>query len=413
MHRPFAHLVVTWLAASALTGCEDATPPTATARPTTAQLEEVRDTTTRDTTTPPPEEPPVMVVDTTPPVITYSVSGGTLGQNGWYVTEPVIIDFAINDPESPVRADDCPSVALTTPGWTTARNGILCSTTNAGGTSTIDVNVRIDAFPPRPRESFISTAQSAPGWFNTDVSARWACWEPDYESGVVESSSTQTLSTEGVNQELVATCRDKAGNIGRDQVSGSINIDKTAPTIAPTVSPNPVVLGGTATVSPNASDALSGVGSAGCRPVETSSVGRKSLSCFALDKAGNETFQLVDYIVAWPFTGFVGLNPAPALNPAKTGGSIQVKFSLGGDRGLAILAAGSPTSQAMSCGASTAAATSLKAPAVAASSLSYNARTDTYTYDWKTEKSWAGTCRQLTVKLVDGTERTLNFQFAK
>lgn len=412
MRRPFAHLIVTSLAASALTGCEDATPPTATARPTTAQLE-LRDTTIRDTTTPPPEEPPQLVADTTPPVVTYSLTGGTLGQNGWYVTEPVIINFAITDLESPVRDDDCPSVELTTPGWSTARNGIICSTTSAGGTSTVDVDVRIDAFPPRVRESFISTAQSAPGWFNTDVSASWSCWEPDYESGVVESSSTQTLSTEGVNQQLVAICRDKAGNIGRDQVSGSINIDKTPPTIAPTVSPNPVLLNGTATVSPNASDALSGVGSAGCRPVETSSVGRKSLECYALDKAGNQTSQLVDYIVAWPFTGFIGFNAAPALNPAKTGGSIQVKFSLGGDRGLAILAAGSPTSQAMSCGASTAAVTSLKAPAAAASSLTYNARTDTYTYDWKTEKSWAGTCRQLTVKLVDGTERTLNFQFAK
>jgi hypothetical protein len=179
------------------------------------------------------------------------------------------------------------------------------------------------------------------------------------------------------------------------------------------VSPNPVLLNGTATVSPNASDALAGVGSAGCRPVETSSVGRKSVGCFALDAAGNETSRLVEYIVAWPFTGFVGLNAAPALNPAKTGGSIQVKFSLGGNRGLAIVAAGSPTSQAMSCGAATAAVKSLKAPAVAASNLSYNDRTDTYTYDWKTDKSWAGTCRQLTVKLVDGTERTLNFQFAK
>ena len=407
IHRPFTHLVVMWLAASMLTGCEDPTPPTATARPTTAQLEG-RDTT--DTTTP---EPPQIVVDTTPPVITYSLSGGTLGQNGWYVTEPVIVDFAINDPESPVRADDCPSVKLTTPGWTTATNGILCSTTNAGGTSTIDVNVRIDAFPPRVRESFIPTAQSAPAWFNTDVLAKWSCWEPDYESGVVESSSTQTLSTEGVNQELVATCRDKAGNIGREQVSGSINIDKTSPTLAPTVSPNPVLLNSTATVSPNATDAVSGVGSSACRPVETTSVGRKSLECFALDKAGNQRFQLVDYIVAWPFTGFVGLNAAPALNTAKTGGSIQVKFSLGGNRDLAILAAGSPTSQAMSCGASAAAVTSLKAPAIAASSLSYNARTDTYTYDWKTDKSWAGTCRQLTVKLIDGTERRLNFQFAK
>ncbi len=175
----------------------------------------------------------------------------------------------------------------------------------------------------------------------------------------------------------------------------------------------PVLLNGSATVSPNASDALSGLTFVGCRPAVTSSVGRKSLLCIATDSAMNETDQVVDYIVAWPFTGFVGLNAAPALNPAKTGGSIQVTFSLGGDRGLAILEAGSPTSQPISCGASASASTALKPAAGAASSLSYTTRTDTYTYDWKTEKSWAGTCRQLSVKLVDGTERRLNFQFAK
>ena len=33
-----------------------------------------------------------------------------------------------------------------------------------------------------------------------------------------------------------------------------------------------------------------------------------------------------------------------------------------------------------------------------------------YTYDWKTDKGWAGTCRQLVIRLVDGTERVLWFR---
>ena len=77
-------------------------------RPATTLVAEVRDTS--DTTTPPPEGPPQVVVDTTPPAITYTLSGGTLGQNGWYVTEPVKIEFSITDLESPVRVDDCPPV---------------------------------------------------------------------------------------------------------------------------------------------------------------------------------------------------------------------------------------------------------------------------------------------------------------
>ena len=47
------------------------------------------------------------------------------------------------------------------------------------------------------------------------------------------------------------------------------------------------------------------------------------------------------------------------------------------------------------------------------SSLSYDAATDTYTYVWKTEKSFAGTCRAFTVALTDGTTHTANFKFVR
>ena len=39
------------------------------------------------------------------------------------------------------------------------------------------------------------------------------------------------------------------------------------------------------------------------------------------------------------------------------------------------------------------------------SSLSYDATLDQYTYVWKTDKAWFGTCRQLTVRLNDATVR--------
>ena len=39
---------------------------------------------------------------------------------------------------------------------------------------------------------------------------------------------------------------------------------------------------------------------------------------------------------------------------------------------------------------------------------------DTYTYVWKTDKNnWAKTCRQLVVKLNDGSFYRANFQFTK
>ena len=43
------------------------------------------------------------------------------------------------------------------------------------------------------------------------------------------------------------------------------------------------------------------------------------------------------------------------------------------------------------------------------SSLSFSG--DQYNYTWKTESSWAGTCRQLVVTLNDGSVHTANFKF--
>jgi hypothetical protein len=45
------------------------------------------------------------------------------------------------------------------------------------------------------------------------------------------------------------------------------------------------------------------------------------------------------------------------------------------------------------------------------SSLQYDAATATYTYVWKTEPAWAGTCRRLVLELADGSTHTADFRF--
>jgi hypothetical protein len=43
--------------------------------------------------------------------------------------------------------------------------------------------------------------------------------------------------------------------------------------------------------------------------------------------------------------------------------------------------------------------------------LQYDAATDQYTYVWKTDKSWAGTCRQLSLAIEGATyRRTSHFK---
>src|SRR4030095_9070789 len=107
---------------------------------------------------------------------------------------------------------------------------------------------------------------------------------------------------------------------------------------------------------------------------------------------------------------FQPVDNLPAVNVANAGSAIPVKFSLNGNKGITILAAGFPTSQPFACGSGT--PDDIEETSTATiSGLSYNATTDTYTYVWKTDRAWKGACRQLNVKLNDGTSHVANFQF--
>jgi hypothetical protein len=51
---------------------------------------------------------------------------------------------------------------------------------------------------------------------------------------------------------------------------------------------------------------------------------------------------------------------------------------------------------------------------VKASKLNYNALTGQYTYLWVTDKSWAGTCRRLTLRFTDeNIDRVLDVEFVR
>ncbi|MDQ4041552.1 MAG: PxKF domain-containing protein, partial [Actinomycetota bacterium] len=115
----------------------------------------------------------------------------------------------------------------------------------------------------------------------------------------------------------------------------------------------------------------------------------------------------------YSFTGFLRpVDNLPTLNAVKAGQAVPVKFSLGGNHGLSIFATGYPKSQTIPCD-STATVDGIESTVSAGgSSLSYDATTDTYTYVWKTLTGWKNDpCRQLVLKLSDGTYNRANFKF--
>jgi hypothetical protein len=197
--------------------------------------------------------------------------------------------------------------------------------------------------------------------------------------------------------------------------------DSTAPAITVTTPPQGAVYALNHVVNADYScqDEAGGSGLASCvgtaangAALDTATVGAKTFTVMAADHAGNTASLSHTYSVVYNFGGFLPpLDSLPTLNRMKAGAAAPVKFSLAGFRGLGIFAAGYPTSIPIACDSSALVDAVDQMLSAGSSGLSYDATTDVYTYVWKTEKSWAKSCRQLVVKLDDGTIHRANFTF--
>jgi uncharacterized repeat protein (TIGR01451 family) len=141
-------------------------------------------------------------------------------------------------------------------------------------------------------------------------------------------------------------------------------------------------------------------------------VGTTTVNSTATDPSGNSSSCSFTVTVLYNFTGFFSpVSNLPVLNNVNAGRAIPLKFSLSGNKGLGIFFTGFPASQLVACNTSAPIAELEGTETSGNSTLTYEAGSDQYHYNWKTEKAWAGTCRVLVVKLNDGSTHTANFKF--
>lgn len=147
--------------------------------------------------------------------------------------------------------------------------------------------------------------------------------------------------------------------------------------------------------------------------VDTNTVGFYALTYSVSDPSGHtDTKVRTVEVLPYNFTGFFApIDNLPAVNEMKAGQAAPVKFSLGGNQGLNIFAAGSPSSVQINCNTNDPISVVEETETAGQSSLSYDAGSDRYKYTWKTESSWKNTCRLLTVTLRDGSVHTAKFKF--
>lgn len=104
-------------------------------------------------------------------------------------------------------------------------------------------------------------------------------------------------------------------------------------------------------------------------------------------------------------------NP-PLFNRMKAGRAVPIRFVVEGLRGTAALR-GTPTSSPISCRAIRSENDIDETETAGRSGLRYEGQKNRFKYVWKTDPSWAGTCRTFVLTLVDGSTHEALFSFGK
>ncbi len=304
---------------------------------------------------------------------------------------------------------------------TISNNGTIYSSSPIGGTI-IGTPPIIDNIPPTTTDDTPST------WQNTDFTVKLTCTDNTGGSGCKETNYSidggdfKTGTSISINAEGDHLIEYYSIDIlDNKEAVKSIHakLDKTSPSISSLTPMN----GGTYTLNQAIASSYicsdSGSGIATCdgplssgSNFDTSTVGLKSFIVNAQDNAGNTASATNNYNVIYNWNGFFPpVDNIPTLNTVKAGSAIPMKFNLSGNQSLNIFSLGYPASQKIDCDSNAPIDKINKTVTTGQSNLSYDATIDQYNYVWKTDKAWSGTCRQIILRLIDGTDHIANFKF--
>jgi len=111
---------------------------------------------------------------------------------------------------------------------------------------------------------------------------------------------------------------------------------------------------------------------------------------------------------------WVGVRKAPSWNAARAGATIKVRFTLGGDWGTKVIRGGWPKVRRVSCTSRKPIAGTEWQTRPFGGSLAYSDSTERYTLTWRVPAAWgsgAMRCRELRLRLIDGSTHSLFFRF--
>jgi hypothetical protein len=301
----------------------------------------------------------------------------------------------------------------------------VTATDKAGNTDSAVAHYSVvDATPPQV--AIATPADGAVYGLGEQVAASYSCQDEAGGSGLATCAGTvangDAVDTSSVGQKsFTVNATDAAGNPASKTVHYTV-ADRAGPDITISSPSDGAVymLGQAVAASYSCEDQPGGSGVATCdgtvgngKQVDTSTFGTHTFEVHSTDGAGNPAAKTVTYTVAYDFDGFFRpVRNLPNTTKWKAGVPVPIRFSLNGYRGARPEADGFPRS-ARCDGGDTEQVVARSSQAKRKPAFEYLRRSDSYVLLWKTDKKWAGSCRDFVLKLDDGSVHTARFEFKK
>lgn len=275
--------------------------------------------------------------------------------------------------------------------------------------------LKVDLWDPTIAADTAAPPNGLNGWYRSNVTVAFDCADQGSGLATLACPSDQILSQEGAGVSSTAlTVTDMAGRVSDPSNTVTVKIDKTAPDATCGTTPTFVRGSSGNTVSATVTDGISQpLAASVSAAAPTTALGHQSADVTGSDKAGNTRTVSCPYIVGFGFTGFSAPVDADALNIAKAGQAVPLKFHVSDASGAVTNLTGyTLTSNGEGCDDSEP-TDAIEAYAAGASGLQ-NLGGGNYQINWKTDKAFAGQCRQVNLTVGgDTTVHSADFKFVK
>jgi hypothetical protein len=153
------------------------------------------------------------------PVVGYTVTAGSGGDNGWYLTN-VTAQISV----SGATDTSCPAVKT----FTQNSDALDCTATDGTSTVTFHLQFKIDKDAPSVTGAAAARGPDANGWYRAPVGVSFS--GSDGTSGIASCTQPTFSGPDSATATVSGTCRDKAGNTSASSSFG-LKYDATAPSV--------------------------------------------------------------------------------------------------------------------------------------------------------------------------------------